>query len=419
MSAAALPADGRAPSLQDPIELPSRKEQRRWSQASVDTEALERIRGRRVLEVARAGRVVAACVLTLMAIGLVAIDGSTMAAAEGAQRLIDAPLGRQLVWSAVALLALMIGADIDYRRYKAVAIPLYVLTIILLVVVLIPGVGTGMSQYGARRWIRIGGMGIQPSEIAKLSLVIGLAAYLHYRGDQLHSFLRGTLPALSLVGLMAGLVLVEPDFGSALFLGGVAMLVLFAAGMRMGHVLPMVMLAAMPVAHLVVTRMDHVKARIGTFLDPAADPHGKGHQILQSLIALGSGGLTGRGLGMGRQKMYFLPEAKNDFIFAHIGEELGWIGCVLIIALFAMLVWYGIKIALCAPTDFGTYLALGIVLVIGLQACANIAVVTASVPTKGIGLPFVSYGGSSLVIFCAMAGILLNIARQAMDPEVC
>ena len=380
-----------------------------------DTAALARIGARRADDVARAARIVLGAVLALIAIGLVMIDSTTMA--QSSSSFLSSSLGRQLAWAGLALFVMWLASEVDHRWLEYWAAPLYIGTLLLLAAVLIPGLGSGKASYGARRWIRLGPVGLQPSELAKISMIVFLAAYLARRAAKLDRFVSGTLPVFAGVGAMCGLVLIEPDFGTALFLGGIAFLILFTAGIRIRHVVPVALLASPVVVHLVMTKMAHVRRRIDVFLDPTADLQGKGHQIYQSLIAMASGGLTGRGLGHGRQKLFFLPEGKNDFIFANLGEELGLIGCFVVIALFAAFVWYGAKIALCAPSDFGSYLALGIVLVIGLQAAINVAVVTASMPTKGISLPFVSYGGSSLVIMSGMVGVLLNVARCAQELE--
>ena len=380
-------------------------------------DAMARIRARRVADVALARRVTLAATLALVVLGLVAIDSATMVQAHGAAGLLSTALGRQLVWCAVGLVALFVASEVDYHRWARLATPLYVVNLVLLALVLVPGIGSGLASYGARRWIRLGPVGFQPSELAKLTLVLYLAAYLSFKGDRLAKFFTGTVPAMLATGVLCALVLVEPDFGTAAFLGGIAFLLLFIGGMRLAHLVPIVLLSLPLVVHVVSTRMTHVQRRIAQFLDPTADLQGRGHQIHQSLVALGSGGLVGRGIGEGRQKLYFLPEGRNDFILSNLGEEMGFVGCALVIALFALFVWYGAKIALTAPDDLGCYVSIGIVLSIGLQAAANVAVVTASVPTKGISLPFVSYGGSSLVIFLFMVGVLLNVARAAMDVE--
>ncbi len=382
---------------------------------TIKTEAIERLRSRRRDEVDRARRVVLGTVLLLVGIGLVMIYSVSPGVHAASVSLRSMPLVKQLAWCLLAGFVMLVASDLEYQLWQKAALGGLVLTVVMLGLVLIPGVGTKVN--GARRWLRFGGLGFQPSELAKMTLVVFMAHYVVKRGDKLRDFLGGVLPVFGVIGLVCSLVMAEPDFGTALFLAGISVMILVAGGMRMMHFMPVGLLAIPVLVHLVTTKLGHVQHRIDVFLHPEADPLGKGHQILQSLIALGSGGLTGRGLGLGRQKMSFLPEATTDFIFSALGEELGFLGCAFVILLFCGFTLYGIKIALCAPDDFGCYLGLGIVLVIGCQAAANIAVVTASVPTKGISLPFVSQGGSGLVIMSGMVGMLLNIARQSMGLE--
>ncbi len=377
-----------------------------------ETDALKRIHSRRKEEVERAQRVVIATVLLLVSIGLLMIYSASPLAGAKPGSISSLPLVKQLAWCLLAGFVLLVACDVSYQLLERMWLVLLGATIILLAIVLVPAVGTRVN--GARRWLRLGMMGLQPSELAKITMVIFLAAYLVKLGPRIGNFVYGVVPAFAAVGVVCGLVLLEPDVGTALFIAGISTMLLVAGGMRLTHFLPGAVVALPAVVYLVLTRFDHVVLRIKMFINPHADPEGKGLQILQSLIALGSGGLTGRGLGLGRQKLYFLPEARTDFVFSAMGEELGLFGCALVILLFCGFVLYGIKIALCAPDDFGCYLGLGIVLVIGCQAAANIAVATASIPTKGISLPFVSQGGSSLVIMSGMVGILLNISRQSM-----
>jgi cell division protein FtsW len=258
----------------------------------------------------------------------------------------------------------------------------------------------------------LGPVSFQPAELAKLALVIYLAAYLARRQDGLASFSRGLLPPLGIAGGLAVLVLAQPDLGSCLTLIMVTFGLLFLAGARTQH-LGLLVALALPVLVFVVRLAPYRLRRITTFVDPWADPRGGGFQIIQSWLALGGGGLFGRGIGESKQKLFYLPESHTDFIFAVMGEELGFAGAVVLLALFVVLIWRGLRVGVRAPDAFGAYLALGITVLIATQTFVNLGVVTGSLPTKGLPLPCISFGGSSLLVTMLSAGVLLNISQHA------
>ena len=360
----------------------------------------------------------AACVLAAIGVVSIASADAGNAGLEKYEPGLSSLLRRQVVLTLVALAAFLVVVDLDYHFYQRFAPAIYVLTIVLLVLVLVPGIGFSTAKQPARRWFRFGGFGFQPSELAKLAVVFSVARYASMRGAGLGDFKKGLLPGLALVALPCFLIGIEVDLGTCLFIAVVGLALLLVAGGNAKHLLAMAGISLPAVLFVALTRLSHVRSRFEIYLHPEIDPHGKGHQALQSLIAIGNGSLAGLGLGMGRQKRFFLPEESTDFIFATIGEEVGFVGCCLIVALFAFLFIQGVRVAFRARTSFGALVALGISCTIGLQAVANIAVVTAMVPTKGIALPFISYGGSQLVMMMVMSAVLVNIAGQIDESDV-
>jgi len=356
------------------------------------------------------------CVTALLiSVGVVMVYSTAASKAIGAGDTLGS-LTKQLVCVAVGVLAMAMMARANYRQfYGRITTPLVVgVAVVLLVMVLIPGVGVRYN--GARRWLGVGPVSFQPSEFAKLAVVIGVAAYATFLRESKDEVPLGFLPAIAGIGLFFLLIVKEPDFGTAVLVLTLGFGVLFIAGLRVIFIIFM-SLAGIPVLIEMVMRVPYRAARFKAFIDPWADPHGTGYHLIQSLIALGSGGLTGTGLGGGRQKLHFLPESHADFIFAVLAEETGFIGAMLVIILFAVLVWQGMKIAINCRDQFGRLVAFGVSTTIGLQALINVAVVTGSIPTKGIALPFISQGGSSLVITMASLGILLNIAKANESVE--
>jgi cell division protein FtsW len=315
---------------------------------------------------------------------------------------------RQGVWTLIGLGAMWAGMRFDYGRLRS---PLIATGLLITAFVLLVAVFAFPPINGARRWIRFAGMSMQPSEISKLALAIFLARFFERRAGEEGSFWRTFAPSVALTGLLALLVVAEPDLGTAMMLAVICAVVLFTAGARLKHMA----LAAAPALVGVVGLLVFVPfrmRRMTAFLDPWADPQGTSYQVVQSLLAVGSGGVNGLGFTQGRQKMFFLPFAHSDFIFAVVGEELGLLGGLAVIALFGLLLWRGMRAALHAPDRFGLLLGIGIVTGIVAQALFNMSVVLAMLPTKGIPLPFISYGGSSLVPTLFAVGVLLNISQQ-------
>jgi len=317
-------------------------------------------------------------------------------------------LKTQVVWIALGAVALLFTMNFDYWRLRRLATPIFVFSIVLLIAVLIPGLGRGV--HGARRWIGIGSRGVQPSEFEKLALTIFLASLLSQPG-RARSFRYGVLPVVAIAGLIFLLILAQPDLGTAVACALIIAAMLFVAGANLWHMAGLA-LASVPVLYLAIFSAEYRKQRFLAFLNPWADPLDTGFHIIQSLYALGSGGLFGLGLGQGRQKFYYLPEQHTDFIFAVLGEELGFVGTVAVVLLFGIIAWRGYRVAARAPDGFGCLLAAGITSMIVLQAAVNVGVVTASIPITGIPLPLVSFGGSSLLFSMAGLGILLNISRH-------
>ncbi|MEE8348547.1 MAG: putative lipid II flippase FtsW [Acidobacteriota bacterium] len=349
-----------------------------------------------------------AVVLALVGFGLIMVfSTSTVVSGElyGSQSWIFI---RQLLLVMVSLVGLMVTMRIDYHCYQrrqVVYMGLLASGALLVYVLFAPVSG------GVQRWIRLGPTSFQPSELAKLAVILFTAFYLVNRKDVLHSLWRGLLPYLAIVGAVILLVLAEPDLGTAASIVLSSTLLLYLGGLRLRYFFGLTLMAA-PVLYLLVVRVPYRMNRILAFIDPEKDPFGIGYQIRQSLIAVGSGGWNGVGYAQGKQKLFFLPEPHTDFIYAVVGEELGFLGCVALIFLFSLLFWRGARIAMRADTPFGTYLGLGIVCMIVFQAFINMSMVISLLPTKGLPLPFVSVGGSSMIITMAAVGILLNISSQ-------
>jgi len=309
---------------------------------------------------------------------------------------------------AVALIACTMIPSALYRRF---AYPLLALSFIILVLVLVPGVG--VNRGGARRWIMFPGFAFQPSELAKLALVFYLAHSMAKKEQMIRSFSVGVLPHLIVFGLFAGMLLLEPDFGTALMLSMLLYFMLFIGGARVHHLVG-TGLMALPVLIYVFTKADYRIRRLMSFLDPWSDAAGSGFHVIQSLIAFGSGQIWGRGLGESRQKLFYLPEAHTDFVFSVIGEELGLLGALAVLALFGVIITRGLQLTAKIEEPFDQYLAFGLTVLLGLQALIHMGVVMGLMPTKGLVLPFISYGGSAMVINLMEAGILLGLSRRRL-----
>ncbi len=354
-------------------------------------------------------RTLLAVTVTLALIGLVMVFSAS--AIVAGNRFHDSGffLKRQIAWLAFGFLLMHLTSHIDYTLWKKLSIPMLFCMLLLLVMVLVPGLG--VAAKGARRWLRFGPISMQPAELVKLVVVIYMASYLTRKKDKIALFREGLLPALIVLGLLSGLVLIEPDLGTVVVIGLVTIGLCFLAGARISHLVTLA-LCAVPVVMVLVLGSSYRRQRLMTFLAPWKEASAAGFQITQSFLAFGSGGPFGVGLGEGKQKLYFLPEAHTDFVLSLVGEELGLLGTVTVILLFAVFVWRGFQIAARARVPFGQHLGMGITLLIGGQALVNAAVVTGLLPTKGLTLPFVSYGGSSLVVSLIGVGILLSISRD-------
>jgi cell division protein FtsW len=357
-------------------------------------------------------RVLVGAVLLLMAFGVVMVFSS--GAVFAAKRYGDSAyfLKRELVYAVLGLGAMAVAMRIDYSVYRRVAYPLLGISIVCLAVVLKIGSRAG----GAIRWFRLGPLSFQPSELAKFALCVYLAYLLARKAEKVKVFSIGFLPPLVVTGLLMGLLLKQPDLGTAVIFGAVALGLLFVAGTRTSYLILAVLVAA-PAGWKFIVSTPFRMRRMLAFLDPWAFRRDVGYQITESLISVGSGGVTGMGLGDGRQKLFFLPEAHTDFILSIVGEELGLIGIGFVVVAFGVLVWRGVRAAFRARDAFGCYLAFAITAMFGLQALVNIGVVLGSLPTKGLPLPFISYGGTSLVVSLFMAGVLANISARAPEPR--
>lgn len=317
---------------------------------------------------------------------------------------------KQMVMLALGFIAMFFMMNFDYRKLGKWSPIIMVGAMVMLILVLIPGIGA--YRNGARRWIVIAGQDFQPSEIAKLAVILFFSFSLSKRKDQLQSFFKGLMPYLILLATIAGLLLLEPHKSCTILIFLVVCTILFCAGAKIRHFLFMGTPAIAGLA-IIIMFSSYARDRITAFLNPLNDPKGDGYQALQSLYAIGSGGLFGKGLGRSMQKLLYIPEPYNDFILAVLAEELGFIGVLAVLLLFLIFIWRGVKVAMSAPDTFGSLVAVGITALIAFQVIINVAVVTASMPVTGMPLPFFSYGGTSLVFLMASVGILLNISRYA------
>lgn len=319
-------------------------------------------------------------------------------------------LRRQAFWVLLGLGGMILAANFSYWKWRKLLPMLIILNFLLLVMVFIPGLGIEVNE--ARRWIGAGGFTLQPSELSKLVVVVFSAAFLSKKNLNMANFWQSSFIPLAFMGISFLLVFLQPDLGTALAIAAITGVVIFSAGIPFKQLFSL-MLAALPVLAYLAISAPYRMQRIFSFLDPWSDPLGSGYHIIQSLYALGPGGLFGVGLGRSRQKLYYLPEPQNDFIFAIIGEELGFLGAVTIMLLFFILIWRGFKTALAAPDTFGSLLASGLTAIVAVQVIINIGVVTGSIPITGINLPFISAGGSSLFFMMCAMGVLMNISRYS------
>lgn len=345
--------------------------------------------------------------LMLIAIGVIMVFSSSSVTANVRYHDPYYFFKRQVLWVAIALPVMWVVTKVNYSRLKDLAVPALIVALVCLILVLFTP-----SVKGSTRWLGVGFLRFNPSEMAKLCLVLFLASSLSQNTERLSSLTRGIFPYVLFIGVICLLVMMQPDLGTTFIILVTALTMLAMAGARMTHMGLLGMAGAVLVAVAIFFESYRLK-RFLAFLDPWKDPSGSGFQTIQSLYALGSGGLFGMGLGRSRQKFFYLPEQHTDFIFAILGEELGFLGTSLVLMLFLLLAWRGYRIALNAPDNFGALLAAGITTMIVFQAAVNIGVVSGVLPVTGIPLPFISYGGSSLLFILIGVGLLLNISRYA------
>lgn len=354
-----------------------------------------------------------ATVIALIAFGVVMVYSASAVFASARYDNGYFFLVRQGVFAIVALPMIVAIARVDYHRYRPLTYPLLAGVVGLL---LVTAFGLGHSAGGAARWIALGPIHIQPAEVAKVTLIFWLAQSLSKKREKIRSFSIGFLPHVLGAGFLMLLCLKQPDFGSAVMIGALTFILLFTAGARLGYILGAVMLAA-PIVYGLIASSPYRLRRFESFLAPFENRQGAGYQVAESLLSFGSGGLDGVGIGDSRQKLFYLPEAHTDFISAIIGEELGFIGIAVLIAAFLLVFGRGLRTAFKAVDEYGAYLAIGITMFLGIQAFTNLAVAMGMLPTKGLVLPFISYGGSSLLVNSAAVGVLLNISRPR-EPVV-
>jgi cell division protein FtsW len=371
-----------------------------------------------VSEMKAAVTTLAFCVAALLALGLVMLySASMMQPVKNTNTEVGATmLQKQVLWCVLGIIACAVVTAIDYALLKKIAWPVFIFTLFFAVLVFVPHIG--MSLNGAHRWIRVPGVGsLQPSELVKIGLIVIVAWYVDRNQRRMNTFVRGLMMPGAIIGVALALIFKEPDRGTTILLAGVTGWMLLIAGVRLLHLVPIGILAAGALAFS-ISHDGMRSGRIDAWLHPEKHVGGKADQGLQAKLALGSGGLVGLGLGDGRQKLGFLPMIESDFIFANIGEELGLIGTAGVVLAFLLISVCGIYIAFHARDPFGTQLAIGITALICFQAIINIAVVTSLFPNKGIALPFISHGGSSLLAMLTGVGILFSVARRATPGKI-
>jgi len=351
-------------------------------------------------------------VLALVGLGLVMVYSASAVTAQ--DKLGDALyyLKRQAVAAGLGLCAMVLAVKVGYRRMGRLAWPLLGLGVLAMLALFIPGLGVSVG--GARRWLRVPGISFQPTELVKFAWIVYLSFSLAKKKEQVRDFKAGVAPHLVVALVLVGLCMLQPDFGSSVVLLSLLLVLLVTAGAKLRNLVMLALLAA-PAAYYAVVSSPYRMKRITAFLDPWARRHAEGYQVAESLMSIGSGGIWGLGLGNGMQKLYFLPEAHTDFIFSILGEETGLVGVLVLVGLYAIVIWRGLKAALAATEAFGAYLAVGITALIALQSIINMSVAMGLAPAKGLTLPFVSYGGSSLIILMGAAGVLLSVGASA--PE--
>jgi len=362
----------------------------------------------------RAKTLLIGAAMTLVAIGIVMIYSASAIYAHEKMKDSAYFLKRHLVYLVLGALLARLLARMDLAVVRRRAKPLLGVAIVLLVLVLIPGIGAAAG--GARRWFKFLGFSFQPSEFLKIAIIFYMADFLERKQATLHDLKYTVAPALATLGFCAGLVFLQPDLGTAVTVSFVCFVMFFVAGFRIAH-LSAIVFSAVPLLAFAMLAKPYRRKRLLAFFNPWEDPKGAGFQIVQSFLALGSGGLIGVGLGRSQQKLFYLPESHTDFIFSIIGEELGFLGTSSVVVLFIVFLFAGMVIVFRAKDRFSQLVGLGLVTLIGLQAAINIGVSTGALPTKGLSLPFISYGGSALLANLAAVGLLLNLADEALRGE--
>jgi len=352
-------------------------------------------------------------VLMLMGMGIVMVYSASSALALQKYGSDYFFLKRQAVFALTGIVVLVVFSNIPFRLYRIMAYPALVAAIAMLLAVAFSG--WGVSAGGSARWLQMGPIQFQPSELARLALIVYLAYSMSRKDELLRDFYVGFLPHLLILIVFSGLLVIQPDFGSVVIFAVLTLFMLFVGGCRISHLLMVVLIAA-PMAWLFMTQAEYRVKRLLTFLDPWQYSADGGYQIVHSLMAFGTGGITGTGLGNGYQKLFYLPEPHTDFIFSVVGEELGLIGVMIVILLYSLILMRGVRIARNAQDRFGAFLAMGITIALGLQVCINMGVALGLLPTKGLTLPFLSYGGTSLMINLVAVGIMMNIGARNVQP---
>jgi len=359
--------------------------------------------------------IMACSVAVLMGLGLVMLLSTSTVAESGFTSIHF--FKKQLAWVAIASCLIFLFSCLGFERLRGISKFLLGLSFVGLIAVFVPGLSAPYN--GAYRWVNLRVVSVQPSEFVRIALIIYMADRLTRKQQRIREFFNGFLPPVVILVCAFGLIVMEPDLGGGLMTAAVLLAMLLVAGIRLAHAVPIFIVSLPFMLYFVATRLSYALERVVAFMDPAAHAAGKGYQILQSLIALGSGGVNGVGLGRGMQKLWFLPEGRTDFIFSIIGEEMGFIGTTLVMGLLGVLVWQGVTVAKKCNDMYGKLLAFGLSMAIGVQAAVNIGVATACLPPKGTSLPFVSFGGSSLLASSIAVGILIDIAsRQREEDEL-
>ncbi|RED65779.1 stage V sporulation protein E [Cohnella lupini] len=351
-----------------------------------------------------------AATLGILAIGIVMVYSASAVAAFHDYGDSYYYVKRQLIFALLGVAAMFVTMNVEYTFWRKWAVPALLVCFGMLIIVLVPGLG--VVRGGARSWLGIGSFGIQPSEFMKLAMVLFIAKLLSERQNQITQFSKGLLPPLGIIGAAFALIMLQPDLGTGTVMIGACLLAIYVAGAKLAHLGGLALLGVLGLVGLIAAAPYRL-LRITAFLDPWQDPLGAGYQSIQSLYAIGPGGLVGLGLGMSRQKYNYLPEPQTDFIFSILAEELGFIGGSLLILLFLLLIWRGMRTAITLTDPFGSLLATGIVGIFAVQVLINIGVVIGLLPVTGVTLPLVSYGGSSLTLLLTALGILLNLSRYS------